>query len=199
MENIEKEIEKINETILKGVENKDLLVLRKGITELKNILKIIYDDINEWKENIDSSEEVPIIFEIIPNLQKVNDILQDLLAYLEKEKLDEKDLEEIRQLENETEQIIEIIETLTELPEEDEDETEIDLEEEIEKIMQEDEEIEEEFDEDLDDTGNQYINSILETIKVAIDNQDHEKIEDEIQKLMNYISSDIDDKNHEEK
>ncbi|MCS6955527.1 MAG: hypothetical protein NZM44_04160 [Candidatus Calescibacterium sp.] len=186
MENIDKQIEEINQIIVNGFENRDFIQIKRGISELKNVLKSIYDEINQ---DIEYNDEAPFVLEVIPHFQKINDILQNFLTYIEEEKFSETDIEELKNLENELQEIIETVETIMEIPEVDEDDdNEMNIEEEVEKIMKEDlynEDLEENF--DIEDTGDDYLNKIFHNINTAIEEEDDDKILSEVDKLSRYV------------
>lgn len=193
MNSWDQKIEEINNIIIKGAEGKDFDKIKQGIVELKNLLNNISKGIKEELEYTTDAEN-PFVAQFIPYLEKINGVLQNFLVLIEMGSLSEQDLEKLKELENELQEIIESVETIMEIAEiEDEENDEVNIEEEFEKIMNDENYEDEEEDFELESTGDKYMDSIISKINEAIGEGDEQKLVEEIDKMTKYINRPIEE------
>lgn len=202
MNNIDKRIEIINQKVLEGAKQKDLGKIKEGISDLRDILQ----SLKEWISNTFSEEDIknleqedPFAVQIVNYIQQVNEIIHNFLSFIEQEKFSEKDIEELKNLEMEIEQVTEIIEEIMDESIEDYSDTDLDeamniLEGYIPEELGELEELEEsEQSEQSDllfddqDEEDEYLNQLLDNINEALEKDDEQKIVEELDKLNKYI------------
>jgi len=202
MNNIDKRIEIINQKVLEGAKQKDLGKIKEGISDLRDILQ----SLKEWVSNTFSEEDIknleqedPFAVQIVNYIQQVNEIIHNFLSFIEQEKFSEKDIEELKNLEMEIEQVTEIIEEIMDESIEDYSDTDLDeamniLEGYIPEELGELEELEESqqseqsdllFDDQ--DEEDEYLNQLLDNINEALEKDDEQKIAEELDKLNKYI------------
>lgn len=202
MNNIDKRIEIINQKVLEGAKQKDLGKIKEGISDLRDILQ----SLKEWVSNIFSEEDIknleqedPFAVQIVNYIQQVNEIIHNFLSFIEQENFSEKDIEELKNLEMEIEQVTEIIEEIMDESIEDYSDTDLDeamniLEGYIPEELGELEELEESqqseqsdllFDDQ--DEEDEYLNQLLDNINEALEKDDEQKIAEELDKLNKYI------------
>lgn len=202
MNNIDKRIEIINQKVLEGAKQKDLGKIKEGISDLRDILQ----SLKEWVSNTFSEEDIknleqedPFAVQIVNYIQQVNEIIHNFLSFIEQENFSEKDIEELKNLEMEIEQVTEIIEEIMDESIEDYSDTDLDeamniLEGYIPEELGELEELEESqqseqsdllFDDQ--DEEDEYLNQLLDNINEALEKDDEQKIVEELDKLNKYI------------
>lgn len=202
MNNIDKRIEIINQKVLEGAKQKDLGKIKEGISDLRDILQ----SLKEWVSNTFSEEDIknleqedPFAVQIINYIQQVNEIIHNFLSFIEQEKFSEKDIEELKNLEMEIEQVTEIIEEI--MDESIEDYSDTDLDEamnilegyipeklgELEKLEESQQSEQSDLLFDDQDEEDEYLNQLLDNINEALEKDDEQKIVEELDKLNKYI------------
>ncbi len=197
MDQIEQKIQEINNQILEAVKENNLSKLSKTTTSIKILIKELMNYVNE---NLSDLTDIPDEYNFVSNIgyifQELEKSLQEILSFIENQKFSEQNLEELKILENELQQIIDSIDTIVEILESEEEDLPVGVEKEFEKIEnfsqeedQEEDQEEENYLQEIETTGDPELDNILLAINQSIESEDDEVLTQNLDSLLNYINS----------